>query len=53
MRALGVVANSTARVWPFMEIVAAGSSRGHAKVSSDMKIKIKDKAIQVPPDLMR
>jgi len=36
-----------------MEVVATGSSRGHAKVSNDMKIKIKDKAIQVPPDLMR
>jgi hypothetical protein len=36
-----------------MEIVAAGNSRGHAKVSTDMKVKMKDSAIQVPLDLMR
>jgi hypothetical protein len=44
-RALGVVANSTSMVRPFMEIVAAGNSRGQAKVFTDMKIKMKDSAI--------
>ena len=36
-----------------MEIVATGSSRGHAKVSADMKITVKDSAIQNQLDLMR
>jgi len=36
-----------------MEIVAAGSAKGHAKVSTDLKIKAKNSAIQIPPDLMR
>ena len=35
-----------------MEIVATGSSRGHANVSMDMKIEMKDSAIHVPLDLM-
>ena len=48
-----MVANATASVWPFMEIVAAGKSKGQAKVFADMKIKMKDSAIQIPLDLMR
>jgi hypothetical protein len=36
-----------------MEIVAAGSSRGQAKVIADRKIKMKASAIQVPLGLIR
>jgi hypothetical protein len=36
-----------------MEIVAAGSSRGQAKVITDRKIKMKASAIQVPLGLIR
>ena len=53
MRASGMVANSAASVWPFMEMVATGDAKGQAKVFADMKIKMKDSAIQIPLDLMR
>jgi hypothetical protein len=40
-----MVANSTASVWPLMEMVATGNSRGQAKVCADMKITMKGSAI--------